>query len=940
MTKRQKNFEEHKNLDEEIGKIVDPQLAEHLQQHVKIHQDHLSDEENLVIDAEHNIQHEKMHQASLEQAKIDLEKLHKSNSEEKLSESADGLANKVTITQTVISEDGTKSEKHFEATIEGVNEDGTLITNKATEVDPLSEPSVQEAIIDQPDSLMASAIKAQKDLKPETGEDKYNVERNLDLGGGLNIITGHQIAAEGDLNIPLSKMEEFETFDETFISEQLKIRYYNHRRVDVTKTQFMSIDNLLPKSKALGGGMNLQDDEFSGTNSDKNFEIEEEIVEEGHENCVSPWILNGEVQLTKCIKTLRKDARPWCSLDEIFQGNFEFCPETLEEIISRENVIKSDLLVSEAMSLVGGWDSRRSLIKQGYEKLDESYQLGNLNTTGFLAWAKLGGFFLPLNIKDAKSMAEDGAARGRPMDQAVLGFMHSIGVGFPADQGKALIYLSFAAAGGSQPAQMALGYRYRKGYGVKANCETSLRFYQDVALRVVTNLSFSGGTGKAKLPLEFLREQTLDEAGLHDMNILNYYELLVTQGDLNAMFQLGNLLVERGYEPDLRRAADLFRKASDELPAAAARLGRLYMDGRGYPKDNKLAFDWLKKAADKQNPMGLTYLGVMYELGMYGEGLYGANFVGGKAAQPKYQDAFKYYKQAADLGYPEAQYRIGVCYLHGYGTKQDIRASVKNLQLASQHQNLRAIMQLAEMQSSGRGIPRSCDGAVDMYKNVAERGLYARLFMMAGHQYKQEKYQSAYILYSLLGEMGFSIAQQNVAQLLEENDITITGEENIYPRALLNYNRAAEQGLSSSRLKVGDYTYYGHGTQANLLRASEHYRIAAEEGANPQAFFNLGFMHQYGEGLSKDKFLAKRYYDQSIEVNPNEAMIPATIAILYLNAEDYLGHLSLLFTGVTAEDVNLKLENIVLTYLGANWDIYFILFLFCILMFVISFRRQ
>ena len=68
-----------------------------------------------MIDAEHNIQHEKMHQASLEQAKIDLEKLHKSNSEEKLSESADGLANKVTITQTVISEDGTKSEKHFEA---------------------------------------------------------------------------------------------------------------------------------------------------------------------------------------------------------------------------------------------------------------------------------------------------------------------------------------------------------------------------------------------------------------------------------------------------------------------------------------------------------------------------------------------------------------------------------------------------------------------------------------------------------------------------------------------------------------------------------------------------------------------------------------------------------------------------------------------------------
>lgn len=64
-----------------------------------------------------------------------------------------------------------------------------------------------------------------------------------------------------------------------------------------------------------------------------------------------------------------------------------------------------------------------------------------------------------------------------------------------------------------------------------------------------------------------------------------------------------------------------------------------------------------------------------------------------------------------------------------------------------------------------------------MYKAVAERGMYARIFMMAAQQYKNEKYQSAYVLYSVLAELGFSTAQQNVADLLEEQQITINGEE-------------------------------------------------------------------------------------------------------------------------------------------------------------------
>ena len=119
---------------------------------------------------------------------------------------------------------------------------------------------------------------------------------------------------------------------------------------------------------------------------------------------------------------------------------------------------------------------------------------------------------------------------------------------------------------------------------------------------------------KSKLPLEYLKEQTLDDSGLHDVNLINYYELLVSQGDSKAILELAQLLLDRGYEPDYRRAADLYRKASSDFPMAAARLGRLYMDGRGVLQDYKSAQEWLQKAADKKNPMGMTYLGIMYEM--------------------------------------------------------------------------------------------------------------------------------------------------------------------------------------------------------------------------------------------------------------------------------------------------------------------------------------
>lgn len=58
-------------------------------------------------------------------------------------------------------------------------------------------------------------------------------------------------------------------------------------------------------------------------------------------------------------------------------------------------------------------------------------------------------------------------------------------------------------------------------------------------------------------------------------------------------------------------------------------------------------------------------------------------------------------------------------------------------------------------------------------------------------------------------------------------------------------------GYSMARVKLGDYYYYGLGTEKNLEEAVDQYRMAADRMANPQAMFNLGYMYELGIGLQQ-----------------------------------------------------------------------------------------
>lgn len=55
----------------------------------------------------------------------------------------------------------------------------------------------------------------------------------------------------------------------------------------------------------------------------------------------------------------------------------------------------------------------------------------------------------------------------------------------------------------------------------------------------------------------------------------------------------------------------------------------------------------------------------------------------------------------------------------------------------------------------------------------------------------------------------------------------------------------------------------------------------AKSQSNSQAIFNLGYMHEHGQGLPYDLHLAKRYYDQALETD-SAAKLPVTFALASL----------------------------------------------------------
>lgn len=149
-----------------------------------------------------------------------------------------------------------------------------------------------------------------------------------------------------------------------------------------------------------------------------------------------------------------------------------------------------------------------------------------------------------------------------------------------------------------------------------------------------------------------------------------------------------------------RKAADAgdFAKAIQEwLPLAKngdARaqyaIGALYRRGDGFPRDDRLAAQWIRMAAEQ------GYSIAQYDLGVF--------YANGRGVTKDGREAVKWYERAAAQGDVDAQYNLGQLYWRGDLVERDLAKAGHYYSSAAHQGDTKAQTNLGQMFLLGKGM--------------------------------------------------------------------------------------------------------------------------------------------------------------------------------------------------------------------------------------------
>ena len=110
----------------------------------------------------------------------------------------------------------------------------------------------------------------------------------------------------------------------------------------------------------------------------------------------------------------------------------------------------------------------------------------------------------------------------------------------------------------------------------------------------------------------------------------------------DEMYREAIILLEKGGDDDLKRAAELLFKASSKghIPSKRA-VGFIYLDGKGVERDLEKAYQLISEGAASLDPLSLYMLGRMYE--------------GGLGVEQDDRGALRMFASAAEMGIEEAE---------------------------------------------------------------------------------------------------------------------------------------------------------------------------------------------------------------------------------------------------------------------------------------------
>jgi TPR repeat protein len=247
---------------------------------------------------------------------------------------------------------------------------------------------------------------------------------------------------------------------------------------------------------------------------------------------------------------------------------------------------------------------------------------------------------VPKDIAETVKSHRKAADQGDAKAQYNLGVMYQYSLGVPKDIAEAVKWYRKAAEQGNKPAQIELGVIcHNRDAVLKYSAEDAKRLWELSVLK----------DGKSPFYLDFW--SFLDKQSKADEDALGWYRKAACAG----------------------------------LSVPLCRLGVMYANGEGVPKNSAEAVKWYELAARLGHNATAQYnLGVMYA---NGTGVPKNNII-----------AAEFFEKAAVQGLGDAQYRLGVMYANGVGVPKDLVQAHVWLNLSGVSGNDRAKNKLAMVQ--------------------------------------------------------------------------------------------------------------------------------------------------------------------------------------------------------------------------------------------------
>ena len=246
------------------------------------------------------------------------------------------------------------------------------------------------------------------------------------------------------------------------------------------------------------------------------------------------------------------------------------------------------------------------------------------------------------------------ASEGDPVAQYQFGEVYFFGgKGISPNPAKAVDWFVKAAEQGDVSAQLSLSDCYYNGTGVEEDHFEAVRWVRKAAEQ-------GDSTAYWTLGICYYRDDGVPVSSNNKSEAVKWFKMAAERGHANAQSWLADCYYNGvGVLKDVRQAVVWYERAADlGDPNGQFGLAICYLTGDGVRKSPFEAIKLLRDAASQNHLGAQYYLGECYYAGLDGITI-------------DHAEAFSWFSKAAMHGAPDAQCRLGDCFLYGIGTEKN-----------------------------------------------------------------------------------------------------------------------------------------------------------------------------------------------------------------------------------------------------------------------------